>query len=334
MIKYHMHSISLVFLGIILFHGQAFAAGSYGYSDAKDVVGIPRYHSARAGETMYEIAREFNVGYNAVAAANPGIKNPFDPGAGREVVLPTKWVLPAGREGFDVIVNLAEMRLYRFFSSGERSLVSSYPIGVAIDGFDTPLGTFTVSDRLVKPSWYVPDSVRSEQPDLPEVVPPGEENPLGEFALRLSDSHYFIHGTNKPFGIGLRVSHGCIRLYPEDIAELFSIAPLGTRVKIVYETVKAGISSGMLFLEVHDDYLGRVDDMEAHALEVLREKGYDASADMGLVRKAITEKLGIPVWVGRVGEILNQTMEARAEAGIGERAKETPEPEAPGNLAN
>ncbi|MFC1549297.1 L,D-transpeptidase family protein [Nitrospirota bacterium] len=321
-----MRLIVLVLLAIITIAAQALAAGSYGYSESREVVGITRSHRVEGKETLYEIARKYNIGYNEVASANPGIKNPFNPGVGIEVALPTKWILPADREDFDVIVNLAEMRLYRLFSSGRRRLVSSYPIGVAIEGFPTPLGRFSISAKLVKPTWIVPASVRQEQPELPEVVPPGEENPLGEYALRLSDSHYFIHGTNKPFGIGMRVSHGCIRLYPEDIVELYSIVGMGSSVKIVYEPVKAGLRAGGLFIEVHEDYLGRVEDVEEHALGMLRERGYEDIADIGLVRRALKEKLGVPVLIGRVGELVKETVEARA--------KETPEPETPGEKAN
>lgn len=325
-----MREIILTLTAIALLAGDVLAAGSYGYSDAREVVGVQRSHTVEGEETLYEIARKYNIGFNEVAAANPAIKNPFKPGEGRKVALPTKWILPSGRERYDVIVNIAEMRLYRLFSSGGRPLVSSYPIGVAIEGFDTPLGSFNVSDKLVKPAWFVPDSIRREQPELPEVVPPGEENPLGEYALRLSDSHYFIHGTNKPFGIGMRVSHGCIRLYPEDIVELYSIVDIGSSVKIVYEPVKAGIRAGGLFLEVHEDFLGKVEDMEALALEVLREKNYEDIADLELLRMAVDEKLGAPVLIGMSGEILNEVMEARAKAG----EKETPEREAPGQTVN
>jgi L,D-transpeptidase ErfK/SrfK len=321
-----MRLIILVLSGIMLLSGQVLAAGSYGYSDTREVVGMTRYHRVEGEETLYEIARKYNIGFNEVAAANPGIKNPFKPGAGNEVTLPTKWILPGTREGFDVIINIAEMRLYRLFSSGERRLASSYPIGVAIEGFDTPLGTFRISGKLVKPTWIVPDSVRREQPDLPEIVPPGDENPLGDYALKLSDSHYFIHGTNKPFGIGMRVSHGCIRLYPEDIVELYSILNLGSSVKIVYEPVKAGFRSGGLYIEVHDDYLGRIVDIEAHARELLSQRGYGDIADFSLVRKALDEKLGVPVLIDRVEDLVNETVEARA--------KETPEPEAPGRVVN
>jgi L,D-transpeptidase ErfK/SrfK len=326
MIKYPMRQIILVFVMITLLSAEALAAGSYAYSDDKEVVGLTRRHNVEGEETLYEIARKYNIGFNEVAAANPGIKNPFKPGAGKELTLPTKWILPSAREGLDVIVNIAEMRLYRLFSSGDRRLVSSYPIGVAIEGFPTPLGSFSISGKLVKPAWYVPDSVRREQPELPEIVPPGDENPLGEYALRLSDSHYFIHGTNKPYGIGMRVSHGCIRLYPEDIVELYSIVGLGSSVRIVYEPVKAGLRAGGLFIEAHEDYLGKVEDMEAHAHEILRQRGYDDIADFSLVKKALDEKLGIPVLIGRVGEPVSGTVEARA--------KETPEPEAPGSAAN
>ena len=326
MIKYHMLISVLVLFTVLLHPAQVLAAGSYGYSEDKEVIGMTRYHRVNADETMYEIARVYNLGYSEVKSANPDVKNPFKPGLERKVLLPTKWILPSMVRDYDIVVNLAEMRLYRFFSSGHRRLVSSYPIGVAIDGFFTPLGSFSVSDKLVRPYWYVPDSVRKEQPELPPVVPPGEENPLGEYALRLSDSHYFIHGTNKPYGIGMRVSHGCIRLYPEDIGELHSIVELGASVNIVYEPVKVGARAGNLFMEVHDDYLEKVEDMHALADEVLRKKGYIDIAEAGLVSRAVDEKLGIPVIVGKVDDGSDEVVEVKAE--------KNPEPEAPGKVSN
>jgi len=326
MIKYHMRLSVFALLTFLFYPVLAFAAGSYGYSDDNEIIGMTRYHRVKADETMYEISRTYNLGYSEVKSANPDVKNPFKPGFDTKVLLPTKWILPSKINEYDIVVNLAEMRLYRFFSSEQRRLVASYPIGVAIDGFSTPLGSFSISDKLVKPYWYVPDSVRKEQPELPDVVPPGEENPLGEYALRLSDSHYFIHGTNKPYGIGMRVSHGCIRLYPEDIGELHSIVDLGSSVSIVYEPVKVGVRAGRLFMEVHDDYLGKVEDMHALADEVLRNKGYIDMVDEGLVRRTVNEKLGIPVMIGRVDDENGEMVEVRAE--------KTPEPEAPGKVSN
>ena len=326
MIKYPMRHVCLVISFIIILAGQALSAGTYGYSEEIEVVGMARYHRVENEETLYEIARKYNLGFNELKAANPSIIDPRAPGKGSKVLLPTKWVLPTAGEGPGVVVNIAEMRLYRFYASGQRQLVSSYPIGVAIEGFDTPLGRFSVSDKLVKPWWFVPDSIRREMPDLPEVVPPCEENPLGDYALRLSDTPYFIHGTNKPFGIGMRVSHGCIRLYPEDIAEFYSIVRLGDDVRVVYEPVKAGLRAGKLYLEVHDDYLGRVEDMQALAAKVLDDRDYQDIADAALVRQAVEERLGIPVMIGGLGEGLNETAEARD--------KKTPEPSVPGEMKN
>ena len=311
----------------MLLSGHALAAGSYGYSDENEIIGMTRRHRVEPEETLYQIARKYNLGFNEVEDANPDLLDPMDPGIDKTVLLPTRWVLPSGREGADIVVNLAEMRIYRFYSSLDRKLVSSYPIGVGMDGFTTPLGSFNVTERFYRPTWFVPDSIRKEQPELPESVPPGPENPLGEYALKLSESSYFIHGTNKPFGIGMRVSHGCIRLYPEDIAELYSIVGKGARVEVVYEPVKAGVRDRRVYLEVHKDYLGRVDDMQALADGVLSSRGLLETADKGLVRRAVEEKLGIPVPVGSL------------EAGVAEHAgamekKSPPEPGAPGGVPN
>lgn len=316
--------IFLLVLSVCLaFPAQALAAGSYGYSEDNEVVGIIRYHNVSEEEKFPEIARSYNLGFTELSSANPDI-NPWGPGIGNTVLLPTKWILPTDRDGYDIIVGLAEMRLYRLYRSGSRSMVASYPIGVATDGFNTPLGSFKISDKLARPSWFVPDSVRRQQPELPLVVPPGDENPLGEYALRLSDTHYFIHGTNKPYGIGLRVSHGCIRLYPEDIVELYSIVQMGANVKVEYEPVKVGVRAGGLFIEVHDDYLDKVEDMHALAIDVLRKKGLLDSADEDLVRRAVDEKRGIPVMVGRVGTGMKDMVEAKAAR--------PPEPGVPGVL--
>lgn len=282
---------------------QAFAAGTYGYSEGNNVVGMARYHEVGDDESLYVIAREYNLGLGELWSANPSIIDPRAPGVGNRVLLPTRWILPSwaeGMDGADVVVNLAEMRTYRFGSSGGRSVVSSYPIGVAIEGFYTPLGRFTISEKLVKPWWSVPDSIKKEMPELPDIVPPGEENPLGEYAMKLSDTAYFIHGTNKPYGIGMRVSHGCIRLYPEDIGELFSVLGLGDTVDVVYEPVKAGLRAGGVFIEVHKDYLGRVEDMLALAFAKLEKAGLLSGSDEALVKKAVEEKLGLPVLVGRI----------------------------------
>lgn len=220
-----------------------------------DVIGEITRTTVEQGETLLDIAREHDLGYNEITAANPGL-DPWLPPPGTEIVLPTRYVLPsAPREG--IIVNLAEMRLYYYPSraaDGER-MVMTFPIGIGQEGWSTPLGITEVIDKIKDPSWTVPDSIIAEYEregvSLPKIMPPGPDNPLGRYALRLGKSRYLIHGTNKPFGVGRRISHGCIRMYPEDIEVLFNEVSAGIGVWIIQQPYKLGRAAGMLFLEAH-----------------------------------------------------------------------------------
>lgn len=213
----------------------------------------------QAGETLHDIARRFDVGINEVIAANPGL-DPWLPPVGARVVVPAQFLLPQGpREG--VVVNLPEMRLYYYppVRPGETPRVMTFPIGIGSEGRSMPARTSRIVGKAVDPPWVVPASIRAEHAAegefLPKVVPPGPDNPLGRHALRLDFGSYLIHGTNRPFSIGMRVSHGCIRMYPEDIEKLFPEIPVGTTVRIVDQPYKAGWSRGTLYLEAHDPML-------------------------------------------------------------------------------
>jgi L,D-transpeptidase ErfK/SrfK len=210
---------------------------------------------AKASETLLDIARRYGIGYQEIKAANPKI-DPWLPPEGAPVLLPLQYVLPqAPRKG--MVINLAEMRLYYFpeSSAGQRDVVITHPLGIGREGWLTPLGKTTVIAKKKDPAWIPPESIRAEHAAngdfLPPVVPPGPDNPLGKFALRLGIPGYLIHGTNRPWGVGMRVSHGCIRLYPEDIARLFEQVAIGTPVNVVYQPFKAGIRDKMLYLEAH-----------------------------------------------------------------------------------
>jgi len=215
---------------------------------AGDVIGVPTRYETRAEDTLLDIARSYDLGYVEIRAANPGV-DPWLPGAGRTLSLPTQHVLPdAPRRG--IVINLPELRLYYFAAHGEPR---SFPLGIGGEGFETPLGHTEVTGKHVHPSWFPTKSERAEEPDLPNVVPPGPDNPMGDHALYLGWKGYAIHGTNKPYSIGRRDSHGCIRMYPEDIETLFGLAGVGTPVTVVNQTVKAGWSGEMLLLEVHPE---------------------------------------------------------------------------------
>ena len=210
------------------------------------LAGAPGGHVTRAEDTLLDVARRNDLGYGQLMAANPGI-DPWLPGTGRRIILPSVYLIPDGpRRG--IVIDLAEERLYFFSPDG--GTVATYPIGIGVEAGLTPIGTTQVIGKDVQPTWYPPPSIREERPELPEMVPPGPDNPLGEFSLRLGWPNYRIHGTNKPYGVGRHVSHGCIRLYPEDIAQLFPKVSVGTPVRVVDEPIRLAWVDGELYLRV------------------------------------------------------------------------------------
>lgn len=223
--------------------------------DGHDVIGALGSVIARHDDTLLDIARRHGLGYEDIVRANPGIDT-WLPGEGTEVVLPTRFVLPPGpRQG--VVLNLAEYRLYYFPepTRGERAVVMTYPISIGRMDWATPLGRTSVVSKVRNPSWYVPESIRAEHAaegdPLPRIVPPGPKNPLGKHAMRLGLPGYLIHGTNRPAGVGMRVTHGCIRMFPEDIGFLFEQIPVNTPVRIINEPVKVGWDGDELVVEAH-----------------------------------------------------------------------------------
>jgi L,D-transpeptidase ErfK/SrfK len=209
----------------------------------------------RREDTLVDIARRHGLGYQDIVRANPGV-NIWVPGEGTEVVLPTQFVLPPGpRRG--IVLNLAEYRLYYFPETrdGGTPTVMTYPISIGRMDWETPLGNTTVISKVRNPSWYVPQSVLEEHAadgrPLPRIVPPGPDNPLGEYAMRLGLPGYLIHGTNRPAGVGMRVTHGCVRMFPEDIEYLFAKIDVNTPVRIINQPVKMGWVGDSLVMEVH-----------------------------------------------------------------------------------
>jgi L,D-transpeptidase ErfK/SrfK len=224
-------------------------------AESGDVVGYVQKVTVGKDDTMPDIARRFDVGYEEILLANPGV-DAWLPGIGREVVVPTQFVLPAApHEG--VVVNVAAMRIFYYppHKKDEPQLVYTHPIGIGRVGWKTPEGTTKVVSRQKDPVWVVPKSVREEHAEdgekLPAVVPAGPDNPLGQYAFRLSWPSYLIHGTNKPYGVGMRSSHGCMRLYPEDIAVFFDLIPIGTKVTVVNQPYLFGWRDGVLYMQAY-----------------------------------------------------------------------------------
>lgn len=210
------------------------------------MLGIPTIFVTRASDTLLDIAQLYDVGFVEIREANPGI-DPWMPGAGIPIRVPTQHIIPnAPHSG--IVINLAELRLYYFSPHGE---VRSFPIGTGDEGKDTPVGSTRVVRKQPHPTWIPTESEHQEDPALPNIVGPGPDNPMGDFALYLAWSGYAVHGTNKPDSIGRRDSHGCIRLYPEDIEWLYHQVGPGVSVTVVNQPAKVAWSGGELYLEVH-----------------------------------------------------------------------------------
>ena len=223
--------------------------------EGSDVIGAISTVTTAFDDTLIDIARRHDIGYQDIVRANPHV-NVWVPGEGAEVILPTRYVLPAGpRRG--IVLNIAEYRLYYFPEplDDEPAVVMTYPISIGRMDWETPLGITKVISKVVNPSWYPPQSVRAEHAaqgrPLASIVPPGPDNPLGDRAMRLGLPGYLIHGTNRPAGVGMRVTHGCLRMFPEDIRYLFDLIAVDTPVRIINEPLKIGWLDDVLVLEVH-----------------------------------------------------------------------------------
>jgi L,D-transpeptidase ErfK/SrfK len=222
-------------------------------ADDDDVIGLIQVTHTGAEDTLSDVARRFNLGFDEIVRANPGV-DPWLPGEGREIVLPTQFVIPnAPRDG--LIVNLPELRVFYFppRKEGEPQTVITHPIGIGKVGWSTPEGTTKIISKRKNPVWTPPLSVRKEHKEngdpLPKQVPPGPDNPLGAYSMTLGWPSYLIHGTNKPYGVGMRSSHGCMRFYPEDITLLFEQIPIGTPVHVVNQPVLMGWHQDAIYLQ-------------------------------------------------------------------------------------
>jgi L,D-transpeptidase ErfK/SrfK len=270
-----------------------------------DLLGAVRSHTTKHEDTLLDLARDNGLGFTEIVAANRGV-DPWVPGEGTAIILPTGHLLPdAPREG--IVINLAEHRLYFFKPDG----IETYAIGVGRDGWNTPLGSTKIVRKKKNPIWYPPDSIREEHPDLPKAVRAGPDNPLGRHALYFDWPTYLVHGTNMPWGVGRRVSHGCIRLYPESIAKLFDEVAVGTPVQVIDQPIKVGWSAGELYLEVYPEP-EQVDELERNGKILSPAKRSLADAyykirnlagdelprlDWPAIRNALAERTGFPVRV-------------------------------------
>lgn len=272
-----------------------------------DLFGEIRNANATKNDTLLDIGRRYDIGQDEIVYANPDVDR-WLPGDGASVVIPSRYIIPRGkREG--VILNVPEMRLYYFPlpDKDKTAELVTYPVSVGRMDWATPLGITKLASKTLHPSWRPPASIRAEAEangnPLPEIVPAGPDNPLGDHALRLALPGYLLHGTNKPYGVGMRVSHGCLRMYPEDIAELFPNIPVGTTVNIVNQPVKIGWLLDSLYIEVHpaleEDTLAREKLIET-AMDLVNEAWLNRplKLDGQALKKALKQKSGIPVRIG------------------------------------
>lgn len=265
----------------------------------EDVIGRMAIIRLEKGDTLPDIARHFSLGINAISAANPGV-DVWVPEAGERVILPLSFILPdTPRKG--IVVNLATMRLFQYKGDGTSLSVTTYPVGIGTEERPTPTGRMHVARKAARPTWHVPSSIaedhRKKGDILPKAVPPGPENPLGEYALYLSKSGYLIHGTNKPASIGLTATNGCLRLYPENVKSLFDDTPVKTPVVIVNQPYLIGQRNGVLYLEAHSP-LEESGTLELEKLyKKLRtiEKKARRALDWKKVKEVQAEARGIPV---------------------------------------
>ncbi|RPH23672.1 LysM peptidoglycan-binding domain-containing protein [Buttiauxella warmboldiae] len=267
------------------------------------------------GGSLEALAKQYNVGFLALLQANPGV-DPYVPRAGSVLTIPGQMLLPDGpRQG--LVVNLAELRLY-YYPAGKNS-VTVYPIGIGQLGGDmvTPTMVTTVADKRANPTWTPTANIRARYLangiKLPPVIPAGPDNPMGHHAIRLAafGGVYLLHGTNADFGIGMRVSSGCIRLRDDDIKALYKDMPVGTPVRIINTAIKTSIEpDGTRLVEVHQPLSKDINDDPKVLPIVLSEqmKQFQSAAetDASVMEQAMQHRSGMPVEVNAHASVSNQ----------------------------
>lgn len=289
----------LAFIPLLLLTTNAVAATA---PIEGDIVGSVTSYKTKAGDSLFSVGRQHDTGIVEMIAANPGV-DAYEPPADTTLTIPAAHILPpVKREG--IVINLAELRLYYF---PDAHTVMTFPITVGKEGWETPSGETAVHDRRDHPTWYAPESILKEEPEMPRMVPPGPMNPLGDYAINLGWPGYRIHGTNVPESIGKWASHGCIRLYPEDIDTLFHTVNVGTPVRILNKPYRLGWQGKQLFLQVTPTLKQAYEIVDSAKLtpvdipaaygDVQQLAGSDAAIDWAAVKKTLAERSGLPVAV-------------------------------------
>jgi L,D-transpeptidase ErfK/SrfK len=300
-------SILLRLLGIFLLMGclsstSAWAAGPFTYRlpqgpgvdpAAVTVVGQPQTHHIVRYENLYGIARQYDLGFWELANFQRNLDHFYLPWE-TDIIIPTQWIIPEYKAYPGYLINLAELRGYRFFP--DKHQVYTYPIGIGVLDYKSPIGKhFRVQSKAVNPGWHIPPHLQAKYGM--SYMPPGPDCPVGNRWLGLS--HYGLHGTSFPMGVGRLVSHGCIRHYPEDIIKLFDQTPVGTTVEFIYQPVKIGYLQGRIFVEIHQDIYSKVPDMLKFAIKRIQEHNLAGSINWLKFVQAVEEQSGAPVDITR-----------------------------------
>ncbi|MCH9699475.1 MAG: L,D-transpeptidase family protein [Gammaproteobacteria bacterium] len=271
-----------------------------------DLIGSLTVVHTRKEDTLLDVAKLHNIGQKEITISNPGVDR-WIPGDRTKIVLPTRYILPdVKRQG--IVLNIPEMRMYYFSRLDHQPhSVETFPVSIGRMDWQTPLGKARIIEKTLNPSWRPPESIKQEHAadgdPLPDVVPSGPDNPLGNYAMRLNLPGYLIHSTNKPLGIGMRVTHGCVRMYPSDIETLFPKVNIGTQVQLVNHPVKVGWFADTLYIEVHPPL--EEEDVDSSWLQTQAEMLIDekiaeltVTLDTEQLKTAISEKTGVPVAIG------------------------------------
>jgi L,D-transpeptidase ErfK/SrfK len=301
-----------IFFFLLLFlPGQVGAGGAYPYRfpnpgrsldpKANTVIGLPGKYTIKPKDTLLDLARDYDLGFNELEELYPKI-DPWVPPEGMKILIPSQWILPRTKK-FGIVINVAEMRLYYFLKSIH--MVRTYPIGIGDQGWFSPEGIFYIAQKRKHPVWYIPKSLQEKY--QMKTMPPGPDNPLGDYFMGLSFSGYGVHGTNFPWAVGRLVTHGCIRLYPEDIEKLFAMVPLKTPVEMIYEPVKIGWRNGRIFMEVHPDIYQKIPNLIEYGIDKIKSANLTEKVDQELMQKVLDEKKGIPVDITKNYFVLDKT---------------------------
>jgi L,D-transpeptidase ErfK/SrfK len=260
---------------------------------AMTVIGSIQQHVIRKGEDLLDVARRYDLGWTEVGAMYRAW-DPFLPPVGKDILIPSRWIVPTGHPA-QIVVNTGEMRLFYFVNNNTK--VYTYPIGMGVLDYKTPTGNFTVNQKKVNPDWHIPKELQKKYGMA--VMPAGPDNPMGEYKLGLSWGDYGIHGCNLPWAVGRLVSHGCTRLYPEDIKKLFAMVPKGTKVEYIYEPVLIGFRQGRVFLSVHDDVYFKIRSMILYVLNLLEQRGLADQVNTERVLQTVEEQTGMPMDISK-----------------------------------